>query len=54
MPIEYKRSLAGWVQRIQRPGNRWTAYQHDNLGNVIQTTMMARGKRLPMIKIVRY
>jgi len=24
------------VQRIQRPGDRWTAYQHDNLGNVIR------------------
>ncbi|MFJ5562469.1 DUF6531 domain-containing protein [Lysinibacillus xylanilyticus] len=32
----YERSLAGLVQRIQRPGDRWTAYQHDNLGNVIR------------------
>ena len=24
------------VQRIQRPGDRWTAYQHDNVGNVIR------------------
>ncbi|QPQ30175.1 RHS repeat-associated core domain-containing protein [Lysinibacillus sp. JNUCC 51] len=32
----YERSLAGLVQRIQRPGDRWTAYQHDGLGNVIR------------------
>ncbi|MEY9972703.1 RHS repeat-associated protein [Lysinibacillus sp. RC46] len=32
----YERSLAGLVQRIQRPGDRFTAYQHDNLGNVIR------------------
>jgi len=24
------------VQRIKRPGDRWTAYQHDSLGNVIR------------------
>nr|WP_232337067.1 Imm51 family immunity protein [Lysinibacillus timonensis] len=36
MEKTYERSLAGLVQRIQRPGNRWTAYQHDNLGNVIR------------------
>ncbi|MFJ7888350.1 RHS repeat domain-containing protein [Lysinibacillus xylanilyticus] len=24
------------VQRIQRPGDRWTTYQHDGLGNVIR------------------
>ncbi len=33
----YERSLAGLVQRIQRPGNRWTAFQHDGLGNVIRS-----------------
>lgn len=27
--------LAGFVQQIQRPDNRWTAYQHDALGNII-------------------
>ncbi|WP_053486152.1 RHS repeat-associated core domain-containing protein [Lysinibacillus sp. FJAT-14745] len=32
----YERSLAGLVQRIQRPGDRWTAYQHDGIGNVIR------------------
>ncbi|MEX3745997.1 DUF6531 domain-containing protein [Lysinibacillus xylanilyticus] len=32
----YERSLAGLIQRIQRPGDRWTAYQHDGLGNVIR------------------
>jgi len=32
----YERSPAGLVQRIQRPGNRWTAYQHDGLGNIIR------------------
>ncbi|QPQ30160.1 DUF6531 domain-containing protein [Lysinibacillus sp. JNUCC 51] len=32
----YERSLAGLVQRIQRPGDRWTAYQHDGLGNIIR------------------
>ncbi|MGE7911738.1 hypothetical protein [Lysinibacillus xylanilyticus] len=32
----YERSLAGLVQKIQRPGDRWTAYQHDGLGNVIR------------------
>ncbi|MGE7692786.1 RHS repeat-associated core domain-containing protein [Lysinibacillus sp. NPDC094177] len=36
MERTYERSLAGVVQRIQRPGDRWTAYQHDNLGNVIR------------------
>ncbi|WP_346234452.1 RHS repeat-associated core domain-containing protein [Lysinibacillus telephonicus] len=36
MTRTYERSLAGLVQRINRPGNRWTAYQHDNLGNVIR------------------
>ncbi|MEZ2661712.1 RHS repeat-associated core domain-containing protein [Aneurinibacillus aneurinilyticus] len=36
MERTYERSLAGLVQRIQRPGDRWTAYQHDNLGNVIR------------------
>ncbi|MEX3745999.1 MULTISPECIES: hypothetical protein [Lysinibacillus] len=36
MPTEYERSLAGLVQRIQRPGDRWTAYQHDGLGNIIR------------------
>ncbi|RTQ92861.1 DUF6531 domain-containing protein [Lysinibacillus telephonicus] len=36
MTKTYERSLAGLVQRINRPGNRWTAYQHDNLGNVIR------------------
>ncbi|QPQ30188.1 hypothetical protein [Lysinibacillus sp. JNUCC 51] len=24
------------VQRIQRPGDRWTAFQHDGLGSVIR------------------
>ncbi|MFJ7839568.1 RHS repeat domain-containing protein [Lysinibacillus sphaericus] len=24
-------------QKIQRPGNRWTAYQHDALGNIIRS-----------------
>ncbi|WP_036128596.1 hypothetical protein, partial [Lysinibacillus sphaericus] len=33
----YERSLAGFVQRVQRPGNRWTAYQHDALGNIIRS-----------------
>ncbi|WP_285398407.1 hypothetical protein [Lysinibacillus sp. fls2-241-R2A-57] len=37
MERTYERSLAGLVQRIQRPGDRWTAYQHDNLGNVIRS-----------------
>ena len=37
MEKTYERSLAGLVQRIQRPGDRWTAYQHDNLGNVIRS-----------------
>ncbi|CAM5203397.1 hypothetical protein LSPH26S_03192 [Lysinibacillus sphaericus] len=37
MEKSYERSLAGFVQRIQRPGNRWTAYQHDALGNVIRS-----------------
>ncbi|MGE7950065.1 hypothetical protein [Lysinibacillus sp. NPDC093688] len=32
----YESSLAGLVQKIQRPGHRWTAYEHDNLGNVIR------------------
>ncbi len=32
----YERSQAGLVQRIHRPGDRWTAYQHDGLGNVIR------------------
>ncbi|MFE3577281.1 RHS repeat domain-containing protein [Lysinibacillus sp. NPDC059133] len=36
MERTYERSLAGLVQRIQRPGDRWTAYQHDGLGNVIR------------------
>ncbi|MFJ5789255.1 hypothetical protein ACIQXW_10315 [Lysinibacillus sp. NPDC097162] len=25
------------MQYIQRPGNRWTAYQHDALGNIIRS-----------------
>ncbi|WP_445477719.1 RHS repeat-associated core domain-containing protein [Lysinibacillus irui] len=37
MEKTYERSPAGLVQRIQRPGNRWTAYQHDDLGNVIRS-----------------
>ncbi|WP_432702810.1 RHS repeat domain-containing protein [Lysinibacillus sphaericus] len=37
MEKSYERSLAGFVQRIQRPGNRWTAYQHDALGNFIRS-----------------
>ncbi|WP_342503647.1 hypothetical protein [Lysinibacillus sp. FSL L8-0126] len=37
MEKTYERSLAGLVQRIQGLGNPWTAYQHDNLGNVIQS-----------------
>ena len=41
----YERSLAGLVQRVQRPGDRFTAYQHDGIGNV--------GKRLAMTKMVR-
>ncbi|MBE1555922.1 RHS repeat-associated core domain-containing protein [Sporosarcina limicola] len=32
----YERSQAGLVQKIQRPGDRWTAYQHDGIGNVIR------------------
>ena len=36
MERTYERSLAGLVQRIQRPGDRWTAYQHDGIGNVIR------------------
>ncbi|MFJ8460749.1 RHS repeat-associated core domain-containing protein [Lysinibacillus xylanilyticus] len=36
MERTYERSLAGLVQRIQRPGDRWTAYQHDGLGNIIR------------------
>ena len=36
MEKTYERRQAGLVQRINRPGDRWTAYQHDNLGNVIQ------------------
>ncbi|WP_433595173.1 RHS repeat-associated core domain-containing protein [Lysinibacillus xylanilyticus] len=36
MERTYERSLAGLVQRIQRPGDRWTAYEHDDLGNVIR------------------
>ena len=28
--------VLGMVQRIQRPGNRWTAYQHDGLGKIIR------------------
>ncbi|MCH1624635.1 hypothetical protein [Fredinandcohnia quinoae] len=37
MEKTYKRSQAGLVQRINRPGDRWTAYQHDSLGNVIRS-----------------
>ncbi|MEK3727600.1 MULTISPECIES: hypothetical protein [Lysinibacillus] len=37
MEKTYERSLARLVQRIQGLGNPWTAYQHDNLGNVIQS-----------------
>ncbi|MGN4127499.1 hypothetical protein ACMGD3_21195 [Lysinibacillus sphaericus] len=33
----YERRLAGLVQRILRPGDRWTAFQHDGLGNVIRS-----------------
>ncbi|MGE7928267.1 RHS repeat-associated core domain-containing protein [Lysinibacillus xylanilyticus] len=36
MERTYERSQAGLVQRIQRPGDRWTAYQHDGLGNIIR------------------
>ncbi|MEG0260436.1 MAG: DUF6531 domain-containing protein, partial [Lysinibacillus sp.] len=36
MTKTYERSQAGLVQKIQRPGDRWTAYQHDGLGNVIR------------------
>ncbi|MEK5039325.1 hypothetical protein [Sporosarcina sp. FSL K6-3457] len=32
----YERSQAGLVQKIHRPGDRWTAYQHDSIGNVIR------------------
>jgi len=32
----YERSQAGLIQRIQRPGDRWTAYQHDGLGKIIR------------------
>ncbi len=37
MEKTYERSLAGIGSEIQRPGNRWTAYQHDGLGNVIRS-----------------
>ncbi|MEC1180000.1 RHS repeat-associated core domain-containing protein [Metasolibacillus meyeri] len=36
MERTYERSPAGLVERIQRPANRWIAYQHDALGNVIR------------------
>ena len=32
----YERSQAGLVQKIHRPGERWTEYQHDGIGNVIR------------------
>ncbi|MEC1180004.1 RHS repeat-associated core domain-containing protein [Metasolibacillus meyeri] len=37
MERTYERSPAGLVERILRPANRWTAYQHDALGNIIRT-----------------
>ncbi|MCH1624645.1 RHS repeat-associated core domain-containing protein [Fredinandcohnia quinoae] len=37
MEKTYERSQAGLVQRINRPGDRWTAYQHDGLGNVTRS-----------------
>ncbi|WP_411830068.1 hypothetical protein [Metasolibacillus meyeri] len=39
MERTYERSPAGLVERILRPANRWAAYQHDALGNVITETI---------------
>lgn len=36
MTRTYERSQAGLLQKIHRPGDRWTAYQHDGIGNVIR------------------
>jgi RHS repeat-associated protein len=33
---EYERDFSGLLQEVKRPGNRFTRYQHDPLGNIIR------------------
>ncbi|WP_158961953.1 DUF6531 domain-containing protein [Myroides fluvii] len=33
---KYKRNAAGWITAVQRPANRWTKYEYNEMGQVIQ------------------
>ncbi|MBK7433763.1 MAG: hypothetical protein IPI66_07570 [Chitinophagaceae bacterium] len=32
----YERNQAGWVTRVNRPGNRFSEYKHDPLGRIVE------------------
>ena len=35
---QYQRNQAGWVTKVNRPGNRYTAYEHDVAGRIQKVT----------------